>query len=346
MKKLILSLVLTLFSLSIMGCDFFGTPYDKMMNQFEKQMADSKVIEIETDVRMDFVGNPSGLQDVVTSTKMTYFTEEQSILARASAMGETYEVYFIQKGEDLLSFLIDEDMMYPIPLTDIEDLIPVDTTIFDISEYTGKAAWESDFEEIEEGVFEVEVSLATLFDDEMFEDIEESFTSLGMTLEALDDKTAILTFTYNEERGRLTMSFDIQSFVVSIYSTDYEIKIDEEISISSGSETAPDMSSYHSYPVKDIEDIIRTYQANEYFKGEFNSGDQGYYRFSLTKGTYTLVINDDRNLYDIYLYDSSLTQISKNLDGTFPVAADGTYYLEVVARSSSGYFDLKLVKIK
>ena len=269
MKKLMLSMVLALFSFSIMGCDFFGTPYDKMMDKFEKQIADSKVIEIETDVRMDFVGNPEGTQDVVTISKMTYFTEEQSILARTSVMSETYELYFIQKGEDLLSFLGEEDMLYPIPLADTEDLIPVDTTIFDLNEYTGKAAWESDFEETEEGVFEVEVSLATLFDDEMFEDIEESFTSAGMTIEALDDKTAILTFTYDEERGRLTMNFAIESFEVTIYSTTYEIKIDEEISISSGSETPLDMSKYHSYPVKEIDDVIRTYQANEYFKGEF-----------------------------------------------------------------------------
>lgn len=346
MKKLMLSMVLALFSFSIMGCDFFGTPYDKMMDKFEKQIADSKVIEIETDVRMDFVGNPEGTQDVVTSSKMTYFTEEQSILARTSVMSETYELYFIQKGEDLLSFLVQEDMLYPIPLADTEDLIPVDTTIFDLNEYTGKAAWESDFEETEEGVFEVEVSLATLFDDEMFEDIEESFTSAGMTIETLDDKTAILTFTYDEERGRLTMNFDIESFEVTIYSTTYEIKIDEEISISSGSETPLDMSKYHSYPVKEIDDVIRTYQANEYFKGEFYSGDQGYYRFNLTKGSYSLVINDDRNLYDIYFYDSDLTQLSRNIDGTYPADEDGIYYIEIVARSSSGYFDLKLVKVK
>ena len=36
MKKIVLSLGLLLLSFSVVGCSIFASPYDKMMNKFER----------------------------------------------------------------------------------------------------------------------------------------------------------------------------------------------------------------------------------------------------------------------------------------------------------------------
>lgn len=346
MKKFILSLVICILSFVLTGCDLFGTPYDKMMNKFEKQIVGSEVIEIEQNIKLNFVGDIYGMEDTESKIKMTYFTKDQSIYARTNQMNQLIEIYLIQKENELFAYYIDDAMLYPIDMKEIEDTFPVDTTLFNLEDYTGKASWESDFTEKTEGVFSVEISLKTLFDDEMFEDIEESFTQSGATIEALDNKMATITVSYDETRGRLTMTFDMEAFNITMYSNVYTLKVDQEIIISSGTEKPLDMSNYHSYPVKEVKQIIRTYLPNEYFKGEFQPSDRGYFRFNLTAGKYSMISIDSQGMFDIYYYDKDLVKINPNLDGTFTAEADGIYYLEVVSKNDYGQFELKLVKTK
>ena len=107
-----------------------------------------------------------------------------------------------------------------------------------------------------------------------------------------------------------------------------------------------DLSLYHSYPIENKDDVLRSYQANDYFKGYFSQGDHGYYRFELTAGKYAIIINEDANHYEYYFYDQNMVKIETNVDKSYTADTDGIYYMEVVARDPHGYFDLKLVKVK
>ena len=221
MKKVLLVLILNLFIVTMMGCDFFGTPYDKMMNAFEAEIIGQNAIDISVVTTMDYVIDTYDLEATRTTVSMTYFIEEEAVSVTTSVVGQSIELYIDQSNDGLIAYMPDGNKLYPIDMTDVEEFVPIDTTIFDIEDYTGKAQWESEFEETEEGVFETEISLETLFDDDMFKDIEESFTSVGATVESLIDKVAKITVSYDASLKELSMIFDLESFeVTTLDSTD------------------------------------------------------------------------------------------------------------------------------
>ncbi len=343
MKKLTLIFSLFLLSFSVIGCDFFGTPYDKMMNSFEKVIVDKNAIEINIITSMDFLVNYLGIEDSTTTMTMTYFVEQKEVLVSTSMFNQAVELYFAQVGEDLLTYYIDEDRLHPLDTSEVENSVPIDTTMFHLEDFTGKASWESDFEETEEGVFVVEVLLEDLFDDEMFSDIEASFTAAGATLESLVGKKAIITVSYDTNIETLTMLFDMEAFPLTIYNTTYELKIDQVIEISPSSKTPINYNDYHTYPVENVNHINRTYQVNESFEGDLSAGAIGYYKINLPVGHYAFMVQDNSGMFSVHIYDQNMTLMTPNSSKIYEIETAGDYYIKVVSNSNFGYFVMAVV---
>ncbi len=342
MKKLVLLMVFGLLVFGLGGCDFFGTPYDKMMNVFEAEIIDENAIDISITTTVDYGDNSYNLDPMTTAVFMTYFVNEKEVAVIASLDTVTLDVYLAQKGDTMLAYIQDRNRLYPVEMDELEDAIPFDSTIFNLADYTGKAEWESKFEEVEEGVFKTEVSLETLFDDEMFQDIEESFTSVGATVESLVGKMAELTVSYDATTKSLTMIFDLESFDVTMNDETLSIKLDEEIVISKSTKEPINYQEYHTYPVTNIDHINRTYQLNEDIEGDLYDGQFGYFKFHLTPGNYMVTIKDNQGFFDLAFYNSSLTMIERNQSGSITLTTEGDYYLKVTGRDNFGYFIIAL----
>ncbi|PKL00270.1 MAG: hypothetical protein CVV56_06745 [Tenericutes bacterium HGW-Tenericutes-1] len=343
MKKLVLAMVFTLFVFILGGCDFFGTPYDKMMNAFEAVIINQNAIDIEVETSMDFLTNYYGLDDTTTNVSMTYFIDEEEVALETTMLEQKVNLYIAQRGDTLLAYYIDDEMLLPIEMEELEGTVPFDSTIFHLEDYTGKEQWESDFVETEEGVFEVEVELETLFDDEMFQDVEESFTSVGATIESLVGKIAKITVSYDETTHALTMIFDLESFEIVIANTTYELKLDEVITISPSTKTPINYQLYHTYPVESIEHINRTYQVNEDIKGDLYQDAVGYFKFHLTPGNYIITIKDNAGTFNMDFYDKNLNLLTRNVTGTYTITTEGDYYLKITSRQGYGHFIIAIM---